>query len=131
MSLFTLYFFMVLLPNLHSNTCVLPVLLIVLGFICAIVHLVSSCDSDAKMIHPVTSKAMKVLFPIAAVMMFINSLTPNDNQVYKMAGAYFVTNIDGIAQLPPNLIKAANDFITDATKVEKPVKKESKDNDSQ
>lgn len=41
----------------------------------------------------------------------LSAVTPTTNQAFMIMGGYYVTNIDDIEKLPPNVIKAANGFI--------------------
>lgn len=54
-------------------------------------------------------------FKYAAVIWFIScvfvGLLPDKEQITYLVGGYFVTNIEDINKLPPNLIKSANQFL--------------------
>jgi hypothetical protein len=38
-------------------------------------------------------------------------MIPSEKALYKIIGAYAVTNIEGVEKLPPNIVKAANNFL--------------------
>lgn len=43
------------------------------------------------------------------------TVIPTEKQIMMIAGSYFVSNIDGIEKVPPNLVKALNKMAEDFT----------------
>lgn len=56
----------------------------------------------------------KILFwssVIAITTMFIATAVPSSKNAWIMAGAYVATNVEGVKELPPNVLKALNRFL--------------------
>lgn len=102
MSLFTLYVFTVILPNLG----VLLFLALLFGSIALFYSNLMHHASEDELL-PSNKKYLAALGIIALVLMLI----PSESQLYKLAGAYIVTNTEGVGELPDNIVKAANDFL--------------------
>ena len=62
-------------------------------------------------LHCFCFKLSRNLIIYSIITAFISSFIPSEKSVYKIIGAYAVTNIEGIEKLPPNLVKAANNFL--------------------
>lgn len=57
---------------------------------------------------------MKKIVPavvIVCVVTFVSALIPSKKDAMLIVGGYYATNIEDIAKLPPNVIKATNKFI--------------------
>lgn len=111
MSLFELYIISVL-PRIG---CFLffggGILLAILVF-CSIFKIIED-------ITPPPLKYYKLWLSIVFSLFFISTVIPSERQMYFIAGGYIVTNIDGIKDLPPNLVGAANDFLKNLSKENK------------
>jgi len=118
MSLFLLYFVLVILPNLGGLN-ILAFLSIIMGGIVLIAHTIAmgvgagADNHEAKnfaiAIKPITSKLLR----FGIILAFVLTVVPSQKQIYTVAGAYIVTNTQDIAKLPDNLVKAANDWLKD------------------
>lgn len=62
-----------------------------------------------KALHKKTLTAIIILMSVVAVAI------PSQGQWYTLIGGYYVTNIDGISDLPPNIVDAANKFLENYT----------------
>lgn len=80
-------------------------------------HLNPDDKHDAAMLK--TIHTFRRLVPIGLVFVTLGILIPPPRAIYTTIGVYVVTNIDGIENLPPNLVKAANKFLEDYTSSEK------------
>ena len=123
MSIYTLWLLIVALPGFGNMFSSLTVML---GFICVIGGLVGgvgyfltmsdehSSDEEKKIagLYPKIFPAALVAWFLAAV---LSASIPNERQIQYLVGGYFVTNIDGIEKLPPNLVKSANRFLENYT----------------
>ena len=93
------------------------------SFVSAVVALVIGCNNGPKsynsndeniLMQSTRSFCFKLsrnLIIYSIITAFITSFIPSEKSVYKIIGAYAVTNIEGIEKLPPNLVKAANNFL--------------------
>mgnify|MGYP000641447084 FL=1 len=48
-----------------------------------------------------------------AIVLALSTLVPSEKALYYMIGGYYVTNVEGIKDLPPTAVKAANQFLND------------------
>lgn len=53
-------------------------------------------------------KLLGLIMVVGFVFGFGAAAIPNEKQMMMLTGAYFVSNIEGIDKLPPNIIKAIN-----------------------
>jgi hypothetical protein len=119
MSILALWLFFTVIPGLEFF----------LGFtaffslVAAVVALVIGCNNEPKsynsdeennLMRSTRSFCFKLsrnLIIYSIIAAFIGSFIPSEKSMYKIIGAYAVTNIEGIEQLPPNIVKAANNFL--------------------
>ena len=113
MSLFLLWLLFVLLPNILEWAP--PIL--VLGSILWVAGTVVgfSCPDDE---WPPEAKSrfiktVKRLGWTLCVMFVFVMCAPSERAVYTIAGAYIITNTEGVTNLPQNLVGAANRFLED------------------
>lgn len=58
--------------------------------------------------------SIRKLMPVGvmlAVLLILSSLVPNKKDAMLIVGGYYALNIEGVADLPPNVVKATNKFI--------------------
>lgn len=121
MSILTLYFLFVLLPNLAHACGALCFLAGIAFVITTIVYVVARCcdDKDAKnaqiAMKPISNYSMLAFL----IFLLVNSASPDKDQIMMVAGAYAVTNSQDLKTLPDNLAKAANAFLGKLTEAEK------------
>lgn len=110
MSLFELYVLFVLVPALGSlGSIVTTVSLMLLGVGCFITLIVSA-EGEFEDTIPYWKKSVKYL-GIPLVVGALLLLAPDEKQVKFLAGGYVVTNVEGIAELPENIVESANTFL--------------------
>ncbi|WP_417825349.1 hypothetical protein [Thalassospira povalilytica] len=85
-------------------TCVLW--LIVLLMSAAVYESLMPTDNP---ISKVTFKLKRLVFASLAVFVLLFAI-PSSSGMYRIVGGYVATNIEGIEELPKNLINAANDW---------------------
>lgn len=56
-------------------------------------------------------KAAKMGLTACVVTGFLAAAIPTSKALYTIVGGYYVTNLDGIKDLPPNVVAAANNFL--------------------
>lgn len=54
----------------------------------------------------------RLLMP-AAILLLVSVFIPSSDALKSMTAGYFVTNIENIESLPPNIVEAANKFLAD------------------
>jgi hypothetical protein len=91
------------------------VISIVAGVVGAVRMLIAQNDDDedGRKIALRIFKFAKKVGVYAIVFALISSALPSERQLKYILGGYVVTNIVGLNELPPNIIKAANKFLED------------------
>ena len=60
----------------------------------------------------ITKMILKVVAPFIILPMFVvGTLIPDKDNLYTIIGGYYVTNIDGIEDIPPSIVGAMNKFL--------------------
>lgn len=113
MSVTLLYVLLVLLPNLSTTSEVVFTLLAVACLIYPFIAIAVNEKMISKKSAVKTIKIHVVLFLVSGAAYII---TPSENQIYMITGGYIATNIEGIDELPANLVGAANSFLENYTK---------------
>ena len=119
MGLLNLYLLFSLLPNLGNFFGVISVLSAGLSFLAVLFGSMQETESykskeENDLICSSRSFCLKWSFRLAVIAIisfFINTLIPGEKAIYKIIGAYTVTNIEGVDKLPSNFVKVANDFL--------------------
>lgn len=98
-------------PNVAGSV---QVILAITGVIWLIVLLMSAAVYESLIpkdnpISRVTFKLKRLVFASLAVFVLLFAI-PSQSGMYRIIGGYVATNIDGIQELPQNLINAANDW---------------------
>lgn len=57
-------------------------------------------------------KEVKGWFFALIVAGVLSAFVPSERGLYTMIGVYAVTNVEGVEDIPPNLVKAANEYLT-------------------
>ena len=104
----TTIYWLTILPNLATIVTILGVIAGVAGLFCIII----GTDGDLK----ATRNCGLTLVAIFVTLITISALIPNREQMMFIAGSYFVANIEGIKDLPPNIISAANAALEELAK---------------
>lgn len=78
-----------------------------LGGVFAIPMMIEGEEALLKRFHPAIKWGMTVLISGAV----LQAVIPSERGLMMMVGGYFVTNIDGIEKLPPNVVGAASEFL--------------------
>jgi uncharacterized BrkB/YihY/UPF0761 family membrane protein len=119
MSVFMLWLMIVFVPNISFVTGLffsnLMVISVVAGAFGAVKMLIAQQDDDEdgrKMALRILKFAKKVGV-YAIVFALISSALPNERQLKYILGGYVFTNIAGLNELPPNILRAANKFLED------------------
>jgi len=109
MSLLDLWFFFVFIPGLAESIKVAGSVVGACFVLGVIFTIISTCDD-----HELAPKVRKyTIMSLAAVLflVFVANILPNQRTVYMLAGAYAVTNIEGIEKMPKNVVEAANRYL--------------------
>ena len=117
MSFFIIYL-MLMLTELNSrvyglNKVMVPIaiVLFVVWIFYVIINYVDPHHDTFRKMGPGLSKVTKWYAGVAAVLMVLYIITPTKQTAYLMIGGYAVTNVEGIKELPANVIGAANHFL--------------------
>ena len=114
MSITELYFFMVILPNLHefseSAAMLIPIILLFVGLMMVTAGHAEKCD----WVISFGRKSTKFGGIILAVLYLLFIVTPSNTQLYAVSGGYLATNTKEIGKLPENLVNAANAWLEKA-----------------
>lgn len=114
MNFVELYVLLVILPGIDDAFNVVAVLSLV-GFVVATaLFLVLTTAEDLWTDQDWTRGARKWGIRVASVCFLFTAIaivSPSEEQLQKIIGGYVVTNIEGIEQLPENLVDYANKFL--------------------
>ena len=110
MSLFELYVLFVLVPALSSIGGIITCIILALTGVGLFITLMAAGEGDLAEVAPYWKRGIKYL-GIPLVVGMLLSLAPDEKQVKFLAGGYVVTNVDGIAELPENIVESANAFL--------------------
>ena len=97
----------VLLPNLTPALAIAGIVILIVGLIAVAVAL----DTEQWVLAKITS----LIACLGLSCLMLAAVLPSSQQLYTIAGGYYATNIEGVKDLPPNVIKAANKFLEDFT----------------
>ena len=110
MSLFELYALFVLVPALSSiGSTIMTISLILVG-VGLFITLIAAAEGDFDEVVPYWKRGIKYI-GVPLVVGILLSLAPDEKQVKFLAGGYVVTNVEGIAELPENIVESANTFL--------------------
>lgn len=112
MSLLTLWLLFVVLPGLRGLTPGLFACSTILIGIYGGWFIISLVEGSPHK-PPVFLRNLGVFLLILASI--ISVTTPDKKSIMIIAGAYSVTNVEGIEKLPPNIVRAANDYLESLT----------------
>lgn len=70
---------------------------------------------DESDVAKVGKTAVRIATPLFVVFMLLTAAVPSTKGAMMMVGGYFATNLEGIEELPPNIVKAANAFLKQYT----------------
>lgn len=113
MSMFELYALFVLLPAIGTIGGTVSFISGVAICILCFVYMVSSEHELDQFGHKIKT-TLRVFVPIFTVAILL-SLAPSERQVKFLAGGYVVTNVEGISELPENIVESANTFLKSIT----------------
>lgn len=117
MSFFIVYL-MLMLTELNSriyslNKVMVPIAVLLIGM-WLFYMIITYVEPDHRTFHkvgPGLSKVTKWYAGVAAVLLVLYMITPTKQTAYLMIGGYAVTNVEGIKELPANVVGAANHFL--------------------
>lgn len=120
MELWQLYL-LVTAPKAILGFCLCAAMLVALGVrrICIVSDHKSDLNLHAKYPdtyeHPGDKPTLNPApyFAGAFVSILLALATPTANHLYTIVGGYYITNIEDMKDLPPNVVKAANKFLKD------------------
>ncbi len=112
MEMWQLYL-MVTLPGVSKMLGLFGFILFLVGGILLILKIVAGHDSstNAKEFTEIVGRKALVGFCVGVLMLILTAAIPSKSGVYTLIGGYYVTNLDGIKNLPPAALKAANRFL--------------------
>ena len=114
MSIFMLWLLLVVLPGLKD--VVIPIA-ILSGMAILVVSLTVNYDDGSMSEHTARKcwNVVRALVFTVFVCMVLTAILPSRSDVYTIAGAYLVTNVENIEKLPANVVTAANKLLEDYT----------------
>ncbi len=131
MSLFQLYLFMVILPNIHSTLGSLSIVALIIFLAISVVLTISKAGALEDRGCSSVSQGLKNPWRIAAVVMIVvgalSIISPSDRQIYMVAGGYAATNTKDVEKLPENIVKAANNWLEKLANLNEEPKTKSKE----
>lgn len=121
MTLTQLYLFTVILPNFHSFSSspiwMIPLLLLIGSVIAYCISVAMELDGEEKMAKALRPMGSRGIFWSVNAILFLSLgsvLSPDEKQIYTIAGGYVATNTKDVAKLPDNIVKAANSWLEKA-----------------
>ena len=109
MSVFLLWLILVVVPNVAVLFAVLLTALCIGGALGGLFILVEQVHEDE--CWPTVKKWLVVYGFVTCLVTVGTVMTPTKSQMVYLVGGYFVTNVDGIKKMPPNIVKSANKFL--------------------
>ena len=112
MELFLIYL-MVILPNLGGVFTGVAVVCGFGGLVCCIAYIVFEAEGDCK-VSAKLKPFLKWLVAGAVSFSFLSASIPTHRGMQYLVGGYVVvkaSEIEGVKDLPPNFVKAANKFL--------------------
>ncbi len=126
MTLSELYLFTVILPNIHSFSQSLALIIPIIGLGGGTIgYFVNQNDGDPKFV-PICRSIIKYSIFFLSLLIFGFVISPSSEQLYTVAGGYVATNTKDVAKLPDNVIKAANAWLEKAADEAEPKKSKQK-----
>lgn len=111
MSLFTLWLVFVL-PEFVSGIQALSVIgLVILAVVFGVMGLAVLFEDMKPETYNTAWSKVKGIAIAAVLLAILGGMVPSTDAMKYIIGGYFVTNIETIDQLPPNIVKAANKFL--------------------
>jgi hypothetical protein len=104
----TTIYWLTILPNISSLATTLGIIAAFTGAFCLII-------GSAEKRKDVRNCGF-ALVAVFVTLVTIGTLIPNREQMMFIAGSYFVTNVEGIKDLPPNIVAAANAALEELAK---------------
>ncbi|MCK4609487.1 MAG: hypothetical protein KAT71_08390 [Gammaproteobacteria bacterium] len=107
MSVFELYLIFTVIPGIK----VVPVVILICFACLAVAAIPVAIETSEEFFKAYLSKCLnsaKFLIPLAAVIIVA---VPSTDQMKYIIGGSYVTNIENIEKLPPNVVDAANKFL--------------------
>lgn len=110
MSMFMLYVLFVLVPGIGSFCGGLAFILSIVGATTLMAACAAKSEDQDNLADTLffISKVMAVALFISAI---LTNTLPTKNDMLLLVGASAATNIEGIEKLPPNIIKAMNNYL--------------------
>lgn len=111
MSLFYLWFLVVLLPRLHSTSST------ILYFGCAmvvgvvIIYLIWDSEDTEGASNFINKFRLKLVSIVLCICLVFTVIIPGKQDIAIIISGNFATNIEGLNQLPVNMIKRLNDYL--------------------
>lgn len=115
MSMFDLWLLTTVIPGLDASVGLCMLLLGLVGGVLLMFCAFATFDNDDA--APQLQKLSKIAVATWLCLLVLKTLLPNEDQLKWIVGGYFATNIEGVEQLPPNVIRAANKFLEDFSAV--------------
>lgn len=122
MSTFKLWCLMTLVPNLGELFYILLLVGIFLAVGLVIFAMLAlsggdTSDEEEKSIYRgLKIVVVRICLPVVLVSSLACLVIPSESQITKIVNGYYVTNIEDIDKLPPNIVDAANKFLTSYSK---------------
>ena len=108
MSIWLLWLIIVAIPGIPMFFMSVTITLVFTQIICG----VTITDDHPFVIVPWVTKS---LFCSVSLLFLAFAFVPTKEEMTYIVGGYFVTNVEDIEKLPPNLVKSANKFLEDYT----------------
>lgn len=121
MDLFTAYL-LVMAPSVGTWLQGISAAMIAIPCIVIVMLFVAACSFIAEKRAIWDNAPKKLLTSILVVGFVLNGVSamiPKEKQMMMLAGTYFVSNIEGIDKLPPNIIKSINSALENYSSTDK------------
>lgn len=113
MSLLTLYLLSII-PGLGHLITFLGIVLTVIPLGIFMVAWLESSTGDISLTG--VGKKLKNYIKVGILVSLLGFAIPTKDQLYFIAGGYITTNTEGVAELPANMVEAANSWLKDVAK---------------
>ncbi len=116
MSIWMIYFIIVILPGLNTLIGMMTALLLLLWVIFGAAQFIHKGEDGLIRLNSNVEPYFIRIVCLTILLLVLDVSTPNREQIKYLVGGYFVTNIEEIENIPPNLVNSMNKFLEDYSK---------------
>jgi len=111
MSVFELWVYFVLLPAISATGALAVTILVSTMTILIVALIIAEGDKTVSGAIRDGIRKYKTVFYILLLVAFIGGVSPSEKQVALIVGGSVVTNVEGVEELPENIVNAANNYL--------------------